>query len=215
MNTKSHKVIFSKKHKALVVVSENVSNNAGAGKSGRSISAGFTGAVKFTASRFVGTLSAFATAAITLTAHAAPAVSAAPSVNALPKGGTVVQGKATITQNGNNLTINQTTNNAVVNWNSFDIGANAKVVINQPSANSAELERVTGNNASQIFGQLQSNGQVILVNSNGIVFGRDGSVSATGFTASTLGISDADFMSGNYQFKGAGSGAITNDGILA
>ena len=214
MNTKSHKVIFSKKHKALVVVSENVSNNAGAGKSGRSISAGFTGAVKFTASRFVGTLSAFATAAITLTAHAAPAVSAAPFVNALPKGGTVVQGKATITQNGNNLTINQTTNNAVVNWNSFDIGANAKVVINQPSANSAELERVTGNNASQIFGQLQSNGQVILVNSNGIVFGRDGSVSATGFTASTLGISDADFMSGNYQFKGAGSGAITNDGTI-
>ncbi|WP_143070645.1 filamentous hemagglutinin N-terminal domain-containing protein, partial [Polynucleobacter sp. QLW-P1DATA-2] len=86
---------------------------------------------------------------------------AAPALNALPTGGTVAAGQVAISQSGNTLTVNQTTNQAIVNWNSFNIGANAKVVINQPSANSVQLDRVTGNNASQIFGQLTSNGQVI------------------------------------------------------
>ena len=140
---------------------------------------------------------------------------AAPASTALPTGASVAQGQVSISQTANTLTVNQTSNQAIVNWNSFDIGSSAKVNIVQPSANSIQLDRVTGNNASQIFGQLTSNGQVILVNPNGIVFGKDGSVSASSFTASTLGITDADFMSGNYNYSRNGAtGQLINHGTI-
>ena len=85
----------------------------------------------------------------------------------------------------------------------------------QPTSNSVLLNRVLSQNPTQIFGQLEANGKVVLVNPNGIVFGKDGSVSASSFTASTFDISDDDFMAGRMNFKrGANAGAVKNEGTI-
>ena len=134
---------------------------------------------------------------------------------AVPQGGVVAQGQVAVSQSGNVMTVNQSTDKAIVNWQSFSIGADAKVNIVQPSASSTHLSRVTGNDPSVIQGQLNSNGQVVLVNPNGIVVGKDGSVSASSFTASTLNITDADFMAGKYQYARNGSkGEVVNQGKI-
>lgn len=114
------------------------------------------------------------------------------------------------------MAIRQGSDRAIVNWQSFNIGKEASVSIVQPGSQSVLLNRVTGESPSQIFGQLSANGQVVLVNPNGVTFGKDGSVSAAGFTASTLGISDADFMAGRMRYERNGSTAgIVQQGKIA
>ncbi|MEY4732897.1 MAG: Heme/hemopexin-binding protein precursor, partial [Pseudomonadota bacterium] len=91
----------------------------------------------------------------------------------------------------------------------------AKVNVVQPSSQSVLLNRVLSDNPTQIFGQLNANGQVVLVNPRGIVVGSDGSVNTAGFTASALNISDADFMQGRYRYVGDGSnGEVLNQGTI-
>ena len=133
----------------------------------------------------------------------------------LPQGGRVSQGQVTISQSGQQMDITQSTSKAVVNWDSFDIGTHAKVNVVQPNSQSVLLNRVLSDNPTQILGQLQANGQVVLVNPKGIVVGSDGSVSASAFTASTLNISDADFMAGNGRYSREGStGEVINRGRI-
>ena len=137
--------------------------------------------------------------------------------NVLPQGGSVVGGSATIGKPANNaLTITQSSPNAVVNWNSFSIGQPNTVTFNQPSSSSATLNRVTGNTPSTIAGTFQANGQVYLVNPNGIAITPSGTVNVGGgFVASTLGISDHDFLSGKRTFTGNGSSAaVSNAGRI-
>src|ERR1700732_3383147 len=116
----------------------------------------------------------------------------------LPQGGAVVGGSATIGAPTNNaLTITQTSPSAVINWNSFSVGQPNTVTFNQPGSNSAVLNRVTGNTPSTIAGTIRANGEVYLVNPNGIAITPSGTVNVGGgFVASTLGISDHDFMAG-------------------
>jgi len=134
-----------------------------------------------------------------------------------PTGGTVTSGSATISSAGSTTTVTTGTNGTVINWTSFSIGAGETTRINQPSAASATLNRVTGPSSSSINGSLQSNGQVFLVNPNGIVFGSTASVNVAGFVASTLDIADADFLSGNLRFTASGStgSVVTGGGIVA
>ncbi|HUQ12962.1 MAG TPA: filamentous hemagglutinin N-terminal domain-containing protein, partial [Novosphingobium sp.] len=135
---------------------------------------------------------------------------------ALPSGGSVGAGSATIGGSGSAVSINQTSNRAVINWNSFSIGAGGSVNVVQPGANSALLNRVTGNDVSQIAGSLTANGQVFLTNRNGILFDSTGKVDAHGgFIASTLDIRDDDFMAGRLAFAGSGAGSIVNRGTIA
>ena len=94
----------------------------------------------------------------------------------------------------------QTSPRAIVNWGSFSIGQGNGVTFDQPNASSAILNRVTGSTTSTIAGQLQANGQVYLVNPNGIAITPTGAVRVGGgFVASTLGISDSDFNAGNLR----------------
>ncbi|MFY0648709.1 MBG domain-containing protein [Sulfitobacter geojensis] len=134
----------------------------------------------------------------------------------LPTGGTVVQGAATIaTPNANTMVIHQGSDRAVVNWNGFSVGAGNRVDINQPNANSAILNRVTGDTTSQIHGQINANGRVFVVNPNGIFIGATGSVNTGSFVASTLGIRTDDFMTGQTVFEGNGSSAtVANEGNI-
>jgi filamentous hemagglutinin family protein len=140
---------------------------------------------------------------------------ATPAVDALPTGGQVVQGAAIISQSGAQMDINQASQRAVINWQTFDVGSNAKVQIIQPNQAAVLLNRVVTNKPSEIYGKIDANGQVILVNNNGIVFGKDGSASASSFTATTLDISDQDFMDGKDRFSSNGShGEIVNHGTI-
>ena len=135
----------------------------------------------------------------------------------LPTGGSVSSGSASISSGGGTMTVTQTSPTAIVNWNSFSIGQPNSVTFNQPGVSSAILNRVTGNTPSSIAGQLNANGQVFLVNPNGIAITPTGTVNVGGgFVASTLAISDEEFRRGQHRFVGNGASAgVTNEGAIA
>jgi filamentous hemagglutinin family protein len=134
---------------------------------------------------------------------------------AAPTGGVVTGGAATIATSGNTTTVTQTTNKAAINWQSFGIGAGEAVNFVQPSASAVALNRVVGNSASNIYGTLTANGKVYLVNPNGILFAPGSQVNVGGLVASTLNISDSDFLSGKYVFaKDGNAGAVINQGSV-
>ena len=133
-----------------------------------------------------------------------------------PQGGQIVGGSATITTSGNTLDIDQTSSKAIINWSSFDIAPGEKVDFIQPSSSSIALNRVSSNNPTQILGQLDANGQVVLVNPNGVFFGKDSQVNAAGIIATTANISDSNFMAGNYNYSQPGNpnGSVSNQGTI-
>ena len=134
----------------------------------------------------------------------------------LPSGATVAVGSAQIDGGANSVTVNQSSARAVINWTGFSVGAGNSVVFNQPDAQSATLNRVTGSASSTIAGQITSNGAVYLVNPNGIAITASGAIDTRGgFVASTLDIADGDFMHGNLAFAGQGASAgVTNAGTI-
>ncbi|MEP5729449.1 MAG: MBG domain-containing protein [Sulfitobacter sp.] len=134
------------------------------------------------------------------------------AADTLPTGGTVVHGTAQINApSAGTLTIDQSSDRAVLNWDGFSIGVGNQVNINQPNANSAILNRVTGSATSEIHGNLNANGRVFVVNPNGIFIGPTGNVHAGGFVASTLDIRTDDFVTGNTVFEGNGSSATVEN----
>ncbi len=141
---------------------------------------------------------------------------AAPSSAAqLPSGGVVKAGSATIGTSGNAMTVNQASNRAVIDWNSFNVGARNTVDFVQPGANAVTLNRVVGNEGSVIDGALNANGQVFLLNPNGVLFGKHAVVDTGGLLASTLDISNADFMAGRSVLRSTGKlGSVVNQGRL-
>ncbi|NJS36048.1 MAG: filamentous hemagglutinin N-terminal domain-containing protein [Brachymonas sp.] len=130
--------------------------------------------------------------------------------NTLPTGGSVASGNAmigsaAIAANGRNtLSISQTSTAAILNWNSFNVGSNGTVSFSQPS-NGVTLNRVNSNQGSEIYGQINATGQVFLVNPAGILFAPGAQVNVGGLVASTLEITDQNFLlgsqTGNYQFN--------------
>jgi filamentous hemagglutinin family protein len=129
------------------------------------------------------------------------------AAQANPQGGQVVAGTATITSAGKTLTVNQSSNRSVINWQSFSISAGETTRINLPSSLSAILNRVTGADPSLIAGHLSSNGQVYLINPNGIVVGPNGRIDTGAFVASTLNLPNDAFMQGGGMTFQGDSGA--------
>ena len=127
----------------------------------------------------------------------------------------VVAGQATFIQQGNVFSITNTPG-AIINWQSFNIGAGEVTRFIQQSADSAVLNRVLGQDPTKILGALQSNGKVFLINPNGILFGQGARVDVNGLVASTLNISDADFQAGRKRFQaGTVAGSVRNEGTIA
>jgi filamentous hemagglutinin family protein len=135
-----------------------------------------------------------------------------------PQGGQVVGGAAQIQGQGTaNVTVTQTTDKAIVNWHTFNIGAGETTRFVQPSASSVVLNRVTGGlGPSSLYGSLLANGRVFLVNPDGILIGRDAVIDTAGFLATTSDIGNDDFMAGRYQFyvPGANGASIVNMGTI-
>lgn len=133
---------------------------------------------------------------------------------AAPTGGTVTSGSATINQSGTVTNINQSTNKATINWQNFSISSNETVNFNQPNSSSITLNRVIGTEKSVINGALNANGQVWILNSNGVLFGKNASINTSGLLATTAELSDNDFNAGNYNFKNATANSIINEGTI-
>ncbi|HIO23786.1 MAG TPA: filamentous hemagglutinin N-terminal domain-containing protein, partial [Nitrospinaceae bacterium] len=138
-------------------------------------------------------------------------------IYALPTDGTVQAGSATINQvSDSRLNISQSSDKSIINWNSFSIAGGEHVNFQVPSASSVTLNRVTGNDPSSIFGKLTSNGNLMLINRNGILFGNGAEIDVHGLVATTSDMSNADFMNGQYSFNISPefSNTITNRGTI-
>ena len=130
-----------------------------------------------------------------------------------PTGPTVVSGQASFQAGGSTLTITNSPG-TIINWQGFSIAKDELTRFLQQSAVSAVLNRVVGGNPSEILGRLSSNGRVYLINPNGIAFGPDSRIDVGGLVASTLNMSDADFLSGRQRFSGGGEGRLLNQGNI-
>lgn len=145
---------------------------------------------------------------------------------ALPQGASVESGSVTFdSPNPNTLNINSASDQAIINWQSFNIAQHETVNFNQPSALSAILNRVIGGGgASSIAGALNSNGTIILVNPAGVTIAETANINvgsltasqAASFVASSLNMTSSDFKAGNYIFQKEGvlSSAVINKGMI-
>ena len=133
----------------------------------------------------------------------------------LPSGADVVHGQVQLENSSPSaLRIIQSSQSAIVNWQSFDIGHGALVDIVQPNVDAAMLSRVVGNNLSEIHGSLNANGHLYLINPNGILFGPDSQINVHALIASTLDIADSAFLSGNISFNGDSEASVMNLGSI-
>ncbi|MRV74978.1 filamentous hemagglutinin N-terminal domain-containing protein [Duganella sp. FT92W] len=125
----------------------------------------------------------------------------------------VVAGQAAFQQNGKVFSITNTPN-AIINWQSFSIAPDEVTRFIQQNADSRVLNRITGQDPSRILGALQSNGHVYLINPNGVMFGKDARVDVNGLVASSLALSDTDFLAGRNRFSGVNAGKVSNEGAI-
>lgn len=151
--------------------------------------------------------------------HAALALLAPGMAFAGPTGEDVVGGEANIVRPDVNRTvINQVTDRAAINWQTFNIDADEYVIFNQPGASSIVLNRVLGGDASYILGHMQANGQVFLLNPNGVYFTHGASLDVQGFLGATLDMDPNDFMAGDFSLSQANDAPISrqviNDGVI-
>ena len=135
---------------------------------------------------------------------------------ALPVNGELIAGEAIISNPSvSAMHIEQESSHAIINWRSFGIGRDESVNVAQPDALSILLNRVSGNDPTEIFGTLTANGQIFLINPNGILFAPGASINVGGLVASTLAIKDKDFLSKKYAFFQNGmTGPVVNQGAL-
>ncbi|MGK5058479.1 YDG domain-containing protein [Janthinobacterium sp. LB2P49] len=150
---------------------------------------------------------AAAAAAMTALALGGPALAA-------PTGGQVVAGTASISQQGNSTTIRQSSQQAALNWSGFNVGANETVNFVQPSASALAVNRIFDSNGTQILGRVNANGQVYLINPNGVLFGRGAQVNVGGLVATTLDVDNASLGGSKHAFGGNGSGRVVNESTL-
>lgn len=139
-------------------------------------------------------------------------------VMALPKGGNVVEGSATIIEQGEQLVITQDSQNVQINFESFNIAETEQVQFIQPGSDAIAVNLVTGQQMSQLMGQLDANGQVFLINQNGIMVGNGAQVDVAGLLLSSQALSQQDIAQGQFVFSGNNSNQelvnISNQGQI-
>jgi len=133
-----------------------------------------------------------------------------------PEGGQIVGGSGTISQSGSNTSINQNSQNMAIDWQRYNVSVDERVQYIQPNAAAISLNRILSQNGSTIAGRIDANGQVILVNPNGILFTPTSIVNVGGIIASGLDIQPTDFMNGHYIFDEVfgSDGTVINSGTI-
>jgi filamentous hemagglutinin family protein len=154
--------------------------------------------------------------AATLALGAAYAQAGAPTGSTAggPSGGVVTAGSGSITHSATLTTITQASPQLSLTWNSFNIPAQDTVDFVQPSASAIAVNRILDVNGTQILGHLNANGQVWLINPNGIVFGSGAEVNVGGLVASTLALDAASLPGDAQSFSGDGAGSVINQGTI-
>ena len=132
--------------------------------------------------------------------------------HAAPGGGQVVAGSGQISTSGNTTTITQQSQNLSLNWQSFNIAPQQTVDFVQPSATAVAVNHIFDTNGTQILGHLNANGQVYLINPNGVLFGQGAVVNVGALVASSLNPTDANATT--RSFSGTGTGSVVNDGTI-
>ena len=146
------------------------------------------------------------------TAAAASGVSAGES----PTGGKVVGGAGSIVQNGAETIIKQQSRLLALDWQTFNVGKDATVLFKQPGVSAIALNRILDQNPSQIFGKINSNGQIFLINTHGIIFGAGAQLNVGGLVASTLDLTPDDFLKQHFNLDAHGGHAgVVNHGTIA
>src|ERR1700712_1681375 len=121
---------------------------------------------------------------------------------AQPVGASVIAGQAQVSASGAATIVNQSSNKAIINWQDFSVGQGASGQVNQPNSSAITLNRVTGSNLSTSDGAIRANGQVWLLNPNGVLFGNNARINVGGLLATTSDIANQDFLEGRYSFSG-------------
>ena len=137
---------------------------------------------------------------------------------ALPTGASLASGSANVVNTtSKDMVVTQTTDRAIIQWQGFDIAKGETTTFKQPSINSVTLNRVVaGSNPSQILGTLSANGQLILVNPNGVFFGAGSKVDVAGLVATSADTSNSNFLAGNLIFDkpGKATASVINEGTI-
>jgi len=189
-----YRSIWRRKSGTFVAVSELASSRGGKSSPGASIVTGGRFALKALAASL---MMAFGSTAY-----------------ALPEGGQIVAGTGSISRSGATATIQQSSQNVAVNWKSFNVAAQETVNFVQPSAAAIAVNRIFDTNGTQILGRINANGQVYLINPNGILFGQGAQVNVGGLVASTLELNDATLTGNARSFSGNGAGSVINQGSI-
>lgn len=151
-----------------------------------------------------------ASALIAVLAIISPSAYAADAAHAA-----VVVGSGSVSTSGLTTTINQTSQRLAIDWTQLSTAANEALRFNQPNAQAIALNRITGSAPSSFLGSLTANGQVFILNPNGVLFGAGSEVNVGGLVASTLAMSNADFQAGRNVFTNSGgTGSVVNQGTM-
>ena len=138
-----------------------------------------------------------------------PPALAASAANAL-----VSAGSGKVVTQGATTTVTQTSQRLAIDWLNLSTTANEALVFKQPNAQAIALNRITGSSPSNLLGSLTANGQVFILNPNGVLFGAGAQVNVGSLVASTLRLDNTNFMAGNYQFAGDANGSVINQGTI-
>lgn len=180
------RLIWSDTQEAFVAVSEHIRGK------GKSKTSGLAAAL------LIGALSLFGSS----------------SALAGPDGGVITSGTGSITQTGDVTNINQTSDTLQANWNSFNVDANETVNFHQPSKTSLAVNNILDTNGSRIMGNINANGQVWLINPNGVFFGQNATVNVGSILAATLNPLGDITTDGTQVFGNGGTGSIVNEGTI-
>lgn len=136
------------------------------------------------------------------------------SAYGLPEGGQVITGDVNIDVAGGTMDVQQHTDRAVLEFDQFDVASGETVNFIQPDSDSVVLNRVVGNELSEIHGAINANGHVFLINTNGVLFGNEAQINVGGLLVSTLDLANEDFLQGRYDLEGTSAAGIVNQGSL-
>ncbi len=143
-------------------------------------------------------------------------ISIIPTLWAAPEQGQIIGGQGSIDQQGKNTLIQQASDRLSINWQNFDIKSDERVQFIQPTESSIAFNRILSNKGSLIQGRIDANGQVVLINPNGIIFTETASVNVGALVASGLDINNEEFLNSEFTLQamqGTG-GQVINSGLL-
>jgi filamentous hemagglutinin family protein len=134
--------------------------------------------------------------------------------HANPSSASVTTGSASISSTSNKTTIDQKSEDVVIDWSSFNVGAGQTTEFVQPNAQAIAVNRIGGNAPSQILGTLDANGRIVLINGNGMLFGKGSRVDVGSLIATSTDGADSDVLSGKFTRAGSQNASIVNQGII-